>query len=87
MDTPMVGPLPDAYVDILDWSKLHGFVEDALLRQPPHIRNELIELSRMQQLTVHPFDGDGFATVALCGARLLRLHWTRLLPVHSGGAS
>lgn len=74
------GPLPPEYADRLDWSRLHGFVEAALMGQPSHIRNDLLAYARTHELGLSPFDDDGFLTVSIQGTRVLRLHWTRLMP-------
>lgn len=80
MSREITGPLPAEFADRLDWSRLHGFVEAALMNQPPQIRNPLLEIARNEELDLHPFDGDGFLTVSIRGTRVLRLHWTRLMP-------
>lgn len=73
------GPLPEYYRDRLDFDRLHGFVERALLGQSPAIRNPLLEYARDHELEVTPFDADGFLVVSIQGAQVLRLHWTRLM--------
>lgn len=76
----IAGPLPAVYADQLDLTRLHGFVERALMGQPPEIRNPLLEHARSHPLELCPFDDRGYLTVAVDGHDVLRLHWTRLMP-------
>lgn len=89
IDAPMSGPLPAEYADMLQWSKMEGIVQDAILAQPPRVRMELLDKPELL-FRARDFDSRGFCVVAVPvvsedGSRsdwfpLVRIHWTRLMP-------
>jgi hypothetical protein len=78
--TAPTGPLPNEYRDRLDWTRLPSLLDDAILAQPPDVRNAIIAHVGPADVRMQPFDAEGYATVTVQGQPLARIHWTRFMP-------
>ena len=79
------GELPDVIFDVVDWDRLHWYVQEALLAQKHEVRKLVMDAGTPGErglridIAVKPFDAEGFTLVSVAGQPILRLHVTRLL--------
>jgi hypothetical protein len=79
------GELPDDLFERVDWSRLHGFIQNAILGQKHDVRSALFDMGSPGRrglrvdVSLSPFDADGYTVVKVAGVPILRLHVSNLL--------